>query len=274
MSIRPFVPAGLLTVTLALAGCDVKVGEGGLSLNIADGKASDEWVRSYTLPAGGTLEIVNLNGRIDAFPTDGPTVEVTAKREIRAGSDEQAQEALAVTNLVENVTPERVRIETPARAAGDREGPFQRRSLRVDYRVGIPAGLNVSLTTENGQIEIANVKGTVLLNSTNGGITVKGAGGPLEAQTVNGGINIDLPAMAGDVKIGGVNGGIRIRVKQSIDADLELHAVNGGVSVDDGLALTSTQQERQHVVGRLNQGGPKISAQIVNGGVRVVPLAE
>ncbi len=272
MTIRSVTPAAVLSLSLVLAGCDVKVGEGGLSFDIAEGRATSEWVRSYTLPAGGSFEIVNLNGRIDAFPATGATVEVTAKLELRAGSDEQAQEALKGASLVEDVTPERVRIEAPVQAAGDREGPFQRRFMRVDYRVGVPPGLNVSLKTENGQLEVVNLNGKVTLNSTNGGITARGISGSLDAQTVNGGINVDIPAMAGDVKVGGVNGGIRIRVRSSVDANLELHAVNGGVSVDDALPVTTTQRERQHIIGQLNKGGQTISAQIVNGGVRVAVL--
>jgi hypothetical protein len=272
MTIRSAIPSAVLSLSLVLAGCDIKVGEGGLSFDIAEGKATDQWIRSYTLPAGGSFQIINLNGRIDAFLATGTTVEVTARREFRSGSDEQAEEALKGTEIVEDVTSERVIIQTPVRVFGDREGPFQRRFLRVDYRVGVPPGLNVSLKTENGQVEVENLNGKVTLNSTNGGITAKGVSGSLDVQTVNGGINIDIPAMAGDVKVGGVNGGIRIRVRSNVDANLELHAVNGGVSVDDALPLTTTQRERQHVVGLLNKGGQTISAQFVNGGVRVAAL--
>jgi hypothetical protein len=53
----------LLAVAAVLAcGCDVQVGEKGFSLDFVHGKAADEWRRTYTLPAGGTLDIVNING--------------------------------------------------------------------------------------------------------------------------------------------------------------------------------------------------------------------
>lgn len=252
-----------------LTGCDVKVGEHGLSFDIAEGKATDEWVRSYALSAGGSLEIVNANGRIEAFPAKGATVEVTARREFRASSDEQAQETLKGTQMIEEVSPDRVRIETPARVFGDGEGPFRQRFLNVNYRIGIPPGLTVSLKTENGHVSVDNVQGTLTIRSTNGGITANGLAGPLDVQTVNGGVNVGLTALAGDVTVGGVNGGVRITVPPGLDANLELHAVNGGVSVDDALSTTTTQKERQHIIGQINKGGPKIAAQIVNGGVRV-----
>jgi len=272
MTTRTLASAGIVALSLAVAGCDVKVGENGLSFDVAEGKATDEWKRSYPLAAGGSLEIVNHNGRIDAFPATGATVEVTAQREFRSGSDEQAQEAMKGTELIEDVTPDRVRIETPRLVFGDREGPFQRRFINVSYRVGVPAGVNLSLKTENGRIQVENVKGKVTINSTNGRIDAIGLAGPLDVQTVNGGVNIDLPTLTGDVKVGGVNGGIRIRIPGNVDADLELHAVNGGVSVDDALTVATTQRERQHLLGRINKGGPKISADIVNGGVRVALL--
>jgi len=46
-------------------------------------------------------------------------------------------------------------------------------------------------------------------------------------------------------------------------------AVNGGVSTQDGLPLTADDRTNKRVTGRLNKGGPRISVQTTNGGVRV-----
>ena len=63
---------GLLVAAALLAGgCDVQVGEKGFSLDFVQGKAADEWRRTYTLPAGGTLDIVNINGEIEASLAQG-----------------------------------------------------------------------------------------------------------------------------------------------------------------------------------------------------------
>lgn len=269
-----FPAGGVLLVALAGSACDVKVGgDGGLSLGITEGRASDEWTRTYTLPAGGTLEVVNVNGGIEVVPASGPQVEVVARRQARAGDDAAARDVLAKHEMLEEVSPARVKVEVP-RGEGFSNGPFNRRWVAVNYRVSVPDGLTVSLRSQNGQISIEAVKGRLSVNNTNGGITAQRLSGTLDAQTVNGGIVVRMLEVTGDVKVGTVNGGIRIDVPAKVNANIEAHAVNGGVSVDDALTLSATQQERQHVVGRLNGGGPTISAQTVNGGVRVGASAQ
>src|SRR4029079_5516111 len=84
----------LLAAGVAVAGCDISVGENGFSVDLAKGKASDEWVRSYALAPRGHLEIVNINGQIDAVPATGSQVEVRVERTARAGSDEDARSLL------------------------------------------------------------------------------------------------------------------------------------------------------------------------------------
>jgi hypothetical protein len=267
MSTRSFLPAGLVCLSLVGPACDVKVGEGGLSFDVAQGKASDDWTRTYALGANGRLEVSTANGSIDAFPAKGPQVEIAVHREARGNSDEAAKAVLTRATMTEEVSPTLVRVfsEPPGTSSG-----FGRRPIQERFRVGIPEGLDVVLKGENGPITVRNVKARLTLVSTNGGMTVRGASGALDAQTVNGGINVDMAAVTAGLKVNTVNGGIRIEVPRGTNATVEVHAVNGGVSVDDALNLTATQQQRQHIVGRLNAGGATISAQTVNGGVRIL----
>jgi hypothetical protein len=267
MSTRSFLPVALVCLSFAVAACDVKVGEGGLSFDVAQGKAAEDWTRTYTLAANGRLEITSANGAIEAFPSTGPQVEIAIHRDARANTDEAAQAVLKDLPITEEVSPSLVRVfsEPPNKSPA----MFGRRSIRVQFRVGIPEGLEVVLKGDNGPIRVQNVKSRLTLVSTNGGVTVSGASGTLDAQTVNGSVNVDMATVTGDIKVATVNGGIRIEVPSGTNATVEAHAVNGGVSVDEGLNLTATQQERQHIVGRINAGGAKISAQTVNGGVRI-----
>lgn len=266
MSTRSFLPVCLVCLSLAVTACDVRVGEGGLSFDVAQGKAAEDWTRTYTLAANGRLEIASANGAIEAFPSTSPQVEIAIHREARANTDEAAQAVLKELPITEEVSPALVKVFSEPPDKGPRLG---RRSIRVQFRVGIPDGLEVVLKGDNGPINVKNVKSRLTLVSTNGGVTVRGGSGSLDAQTVNGGITVDMAAVTGDLKVNTVNGGIRIEVPTGTNATVQAHAVNGGVSVDEALNLTATQQERQHIVGRLNAGGTTISAQTVNGGVRI-----
>ena len=88
------LPLVALVAALAGAACDVQVGEKGVSVDLAHGKATDEWTRTYTIAPGGRLEIANANGAIDVSPASGPAVDVHATREARAASDDAAREML------------------------------------------------------------------------------------------------------------------------------------------------------------------------------------
>jgi DUF4097 and DUF4098 domain-containing protein YvlB len=255
---------------LALAACDVKVGDGGgMSFDITQGRAEDEWKRTYTLATGGQLEIISGGGPVNVTPSTGPAVEIRITREARASNDEAAQQALKEETITEEATPERVKIQT-MRLRRDNSGPLGRRRISTTFVVAIPAGLNVSITGENADVSLTNVQGTFTLQNTNGGLRAEGLLGSISATTVNGIINLEFAEVAGDVKATTVNGPVRVVLPETSKAALEAGTVNGQVSVDEALVFTPTVRERARVVGDINGGGgPKIVLQTTNGSVRV-----
>jgi bifunctional DNA-binding transcriptional regulator/antitoxin component of YhaV-PrlF toxin-antitoxin module len=260
----------LLVLCLVTGGlaCDIKVNKNGdVSVDVASGKASDEWRRTYSLPKGGRLDIINVNGVIEVFPANGPHIEVVARREVRTRTDEEAKARLAKAEMIEDVGPDHVKIEAKSNDQGVSFGPHGR--INIQYRVTVPAGLVTSFRTENGAVRLENIDGRITLASTNGPIVGRGLSGSVDASTVNGGIEIGLTSVTGDSKIVTVNGPATLILSPEIDAELEAAAVNGGVTTQDGLPLTASDRTNKRVVGRLNDGGPRISVQTTNGGVRV-----
>ena len=262
----------LVAICLALVSpaCDVKVGEGGVSVDFTAGKATDEWVRSYDINPGGELNIVNVSGGIVASLSSGTKVEVRAVREARAGSEEASRELLRKAEMREEVTPERVSIQ-PAEDQ-ERGRRFGRPQLSMRYEVRIPPGLNLMLKTQNGEVRLENIQGVrIVASSTNGGITGRAVTGAVEAATVNGGIQMDLEGVSGETRLSTVNGGVTLTLASGVNAELEATVVNGGVQVQEGLALTAGERSRQRVAGRIGSGGPRLVLQTTNGGVRVGP---
>ena len=259
----------MLVVCLAgfATACDVKVGKDGLSLDVASGKAADEWTRTYTLPKGGRLEIINVNGVIEVFPATGSQVEVVAKREVRTRTDEEAKARLAKAEMIEDVGKDRVHIEMKPAERENSFGPHGR--VSIQYRVTVPPGLAMSFRTENGAVRLENIEGRMTLASTNGPVVGRGLSGSVDASTVNGGIEIGLTALDGDSKITTVNGPATLIVAAGVGAELEAEAVNGGVVTQDDLPLAESDRTPRRVTGRLNKGGPRITVQTTNGGVRV-----
>lgn len=257
----------VLGAALLAPACDVQVGDHGVSVDIAHGKATEEWARTYTLAPGGRLEIVNVNGPIDVTAATGSAVEVHATREARASSDDAARDLLRQTRIVEEASPARVRVELQGISSDRRSFGLTR--VSVAYRVAIPKGLNASFHTENGPVRLDGVDGALDASTTSGPLTGRDLSGTLKASTVNGPVRIDIAAVRGVIDVRTVNGPVTLELPRSVDADLEATTVNGGVVVDDALSITTTDRGRTHVAGRLNGGGPKITAQTTNGPVRI-----
>ena len=259
--------AAIVVAAVSLAACDIAVdGHGGFDFGMAAGKAQDEWSRTYKVAPGGRLELININGRISAEPSDGTEIEVRAERSTKAASDEAAKELLGRIEMREEVSGDKVRVEVRApRMSGPSGHEFK-------WHVRVPRGVSVDLRTVNGGIDVRGLDAEVRARSTNGGI--KGLGlvpSAVDASVTNGGIEIELAraVSSGTFALEAVNGGVSISLPEGSKADITGRCVNGGISAS-GLALeTVGEQTKRRLDAKLNGGGARISLETVNGGVRI-----
>ena len=262
----------VLTVGLSVAACDIQAGEGkDFSFGIASGKAQDTWTRTYTLPDKGRLELINVNGRITAEPATDGKVTVEGRRTAKGSTDEAAKENLAKMEIREEVSGDRVRVESrPPRLSG-------LSGHEIEWTIKVPEGVVVDLRTVNGGVRINGLHGEVHAKTTNGG--VKGTNITatiLEASSVNGGIDIELGGALdanATIDIETVNGGVALEIPAASKATISARAVNGGVRVSD-LDVQRTEEansfdSKRRLEGTLNGGGAKVNISTVNGGVRI-----
>jgi hypothetical protein len=267
-STRPWFTgvAIVLTAALGVGACEVRAGEGDFSFDIWQATAQDTWERTYTVAAGGQVEIINVNGEIRAEAATSGTVHVRAERRAKAGSDEAAKELLQKLEIREEAGPQRVRIETIVPRG--RWGGHQ-----VIYTVQVPPGVHVDLRTTNGGVRLDNVGGEVRASSTNGGVRGRLADvSVLDARTTNGGVELELTgalARNGRVSLTSTNGGVRLAVPENTQGDLTARCTNGRVSVSDLPFEADGEQTRRRAAGRLNGGGARIDLQTTNGGVAI-----
>lgn len=269
----PFLPVLLLSSLLA-AGCDIQTSaDGNFDIDFASGKATDTWSRTYTVEQGGRFELINVNGRITAEPTDGKEVIVEGKRTAKGRSDEAAKEMLAKLEIREEVGGSAVRIESrPPRMSGF--GGHE-----IEWTVKVPKGIIVDVRTTNGGVRLNGLSGEIHAKTTNGG--VKGVNlvvDSLEASVVNGGVEIELgaPLDATDsVELTTVNGGVQFSLPSESKATIAARAVNGGVRAADELNVQrededdSEREQRRRLNGTMNGGGAKVNVNTTNGGVRL-----
>jgi DUF4097 and DUF4098 domain-containing protein YvlB len=190
---------------------------------------------------------------------------------VHAGSDEEAQRRLKALKMREDVSADRVVIE----AQQDEEGPRFGRGVGIRWEVEVPDGLTVTVKTMNGPVRLNDVAGRITAATTNGNVSGTGVSGAVQGSSVNGSVSMKLEALSGDVRLQTVNGSVRLEMPATVDADLDATTVNGGVSVDDKLGLADVSANRgafgpaTNIRGRLNKGGPRVTLQTTNGGVRV-----
>lgn len=262
----------VLFAGLSVAGCDIQAQNGKFDIDFASGKATDTWSRTYTVPAGGRFELINVNGRVTAESTDGEEVVVEGRRTAKGRSDEIAKENLAKMEIREEVGGSTVRVESrPPRMSGF--GGHE-----IEWTVKVPKGLTVDLRTVNGGVRMNGLSGEIHAKTTNGGI--KGVGlvvDSVEASVVNGGVDMQFAApldSSDAVDLTTVNGGVTIELPSESKATIAARAVNGGVRVSDDLQATQEEESheferRRRFNGTMNGGGARVNVSVTNGGIRI-----
>lgn len=249
--------ARILAIALvASAGCNLQIS--------TDVEAKDTWTRSYPITATGTLSITSGNGRITVEAAETDTIEVTAERFVRAATEELAQEQLAQFDMREDVSPDRVSIDSSTR------GLTINVSRRVNYTVRVPASLAAELRSSNGEISVTGLTGRLAASATNGRITGTDLRGAVRASTTNGVVALTMAALAADgVTADTTNGQVTITVPRSISATVSARVTNGAIT-HENLDLQIVESSRRRLDGRVGGGGPMIEVSTTNGAVRFV----
>jgi DUF4097 and DUF4098 domain-containing protein YvlB len=248
----------LLLAGLTASGCHVSVSELG-------GSASDEWVRTYQVTPGTEVAISSSNGAIELEGTDGTAVEVRAERTAKATTDEAARDLVARIEIQEDVTPERIAINTEGIG-----GLLIGVSYRVTYHVRAPHAVVARLRATNGLITVKGFAGHVVAASTNGGVTGEELRGSLDARATNGHVRVGFAAVGEKgITVRTTNGRVDLVLPDAAKGDLTATCRNGSIRLE-GLPFEAFgEQTARKVQGKLNGGGAPIELTTVNGGIHI-----
>jgi hypothetical protein len=248
----------LLPLTVALAGCDVSLGN-------LTARATDEWTHTYPLTPGGEVRIINTNGRIDVEGVDGSTLEVRAERIARGATDSAAKELLPRIVIKEDVKPDRVTLETE-RMSGIMIGA----GFEVRYHVRAPKNALVNVTNTNGQVVVNALSGKVVAHTTNGAVKGTNLTGGVDGETTNGSVSIDMASLGGErVSLETTNGSVTLMLPEQAKATVSASVTNGGINVGSLDNFQVTEKSRRRLEGKMNGGGAEVALHTTNGGIRV-----
>lgn len=232
-----------------------------------DRSVSESVEHTVALNPQGSFRIENPRGLIRVETWDRP--EVLIKADKYAGSRQ---------------TLEDVRIEI--KGEGDRVqvvthlpevfGFLGGSGGSVDYRITLPATVQLEAKTVNGQVEVEGVIGNLRVSTVNGSVTATDVEGEVRASTVNGRVEVShrsLPAEAHH-EYSCINGTVRVYLPESAAGRFHLDWVNGSVDSDFPLDLKSRRPGRQKVDTQLGEGQNDFQFSTVNGTIRILKRHE
>jgi len=219
-------------------------------------------VREFTLETrNGALEVnARPNGGIRVEGWDGTEIRVQARVTTRARSDGDAAELAREVEVLS--APGRLSTEGP-RTRG-------RTSWSVSYRIQVPVGTELDLSTTNGGISVTGVRAAVEVRSTNGGIRLEDVEGSVRARTTNGGVQAFFSpgaALQHDTDLQTTNGAVSLHLPAGVSARIEASTRNGGITTD--FPITVEGRLGRNLSGVLGEGGPEIRIRTTNGAVRI-----
>jgi hypothetical protein len=229
------------------------------------------WHRA--LAAGKTIEIVGVNGSIDANGTSGNEVEVSAvKRGHRSDPESVQFEVVEHANGVTicAVYPSAGRGEAnECRPGGKSHMNTRNNDVEVTWTVRVPRGILFEGRTVNGDVTALGLTAKSLAHTVNGSISLETSSWA-SASTVNGSISAKLGSTewTGDNEFSTVNGGITLDLPTEANLDVDASTVNGSMSTDFPLTIKGRWGPRR-MNGVIGKGGASLSLSTVNGAVEL-----
>lgn len=244
-----------------------------LSVLAAPTIQSDEFNWHRALAAGKTIEIVGINGSIDAAGTSGGDVVVTAVKRGRRSDPETVH--IDVVEHADGVTicavypSERRSEENECRAGGKGRNNTRNNDVQVTWTVKVPRGVRLAARTVNGSVVARGLAAEAEVHSVNGDLTVETTAWA-SASTVNGWITARMgrTSWQGESELTTVNGAITVELPSDASMDVDASTVNGSMSTDFPLTVRGRWGPRR-MSGTIGSGGRSLSLSTVNGSMEL-----
>jgi lia operon protein LiaG len=131
-------------------------------------------------------------------------------------------------------------------------------------------GESVSIQTGSGDVTATNLNSNQLsIDTGSGNIQVTGVTAPQVAlQTGSGSVTADLKGEVWDVNVQTGSGDVTLKVPPTLAAEVDIETSSGDIETDFEVAVT--RHARDHMTGRIGEGGGKIDIETGSGGIKLV----
>jgi lia operon protein LiaG len=150
-----------------------------------------------------------------------------------------------------------------------------RGDLSIDTGAGAVAvsdirGESVSIETGSGDVTASNVRTSQLSIETGSGeIQVADLTAPqVSLETGSGSVTADLSGDLWNVSVETGSGDVTLKVPPTLGAEVDIETSSGNIETDFEVAVT--RHARDHLTGRIGDGGGKIAIETGSGGIKLV----
>jgi len=219
-------------------------------------------IREQSLPSIGRLSI-------DAGQNGGTTVkgwmrgDVLVRARIETAADNEAAASIIASRVMIDGSGGQVRAVGPEQ--------LNNSWWSVSYEIFVPQVIDLSLKSNNGGLNVSDVRGQIHFDANNGGVHLKRVVGDVSGGTVNGGIQVELAGAIFDgrqMELSTHNGGVTVAMPSHYSARIQAETGMGRIQSD--FPLPQSIDGRSHKLDfSVGSGGPPIHITTGNGSIRL-----
>jgi Domain of unknown function (DUF5668)/Putative adhesin len=204
--------AGMLALMGIVVAVDVtKERLPGLIEPSGDSHEYDVDVSPKTIPAKAPVTVRNVRGDITVRGSDEQQIEVSAKKNVRAWSDNEAERMAKPINVEISQNGNTYEVHPSGYDTGDQR-------ISVDLDVAAPKKSALTVRTDKGDVMVSDFQSDVTVTDQVGDVEVRGTQGEVSIET-----------RKGDVKVSDSTGDVRISGK---GGEIEITDVAGGLTIE------------------------------------------
>ena len=209
-------------------------------------------------PQGALRVDPGRNGGVGVRAWDRDSIDIVAKIQVQAGSEEEAEQLAREIRIV--TSGGTIRAEGPSTSGDD--------WWSVTFDVYAPRNMDLDLATENGPLSVHGMSGSMSLSAHNGPVALHGVSGDVHARVRNGPLSVVLSGNRWEgvgLDAETVNGPVVLTIPDGYSAKLETGTVNGPMSVDFPMTVTIQGRLSHRINTTLGSGGAPVRVVTTNG---------
>ena len=211
-----------------------------LLIGLAAGIASaQDYNRTYTIPAGGSIRVSDVSGYVKISGYGGNSIIVAGTKE---GRD------LECVQIEDNSDANHIDLRVRYPQSGNC-------NASVNFVVQVPQNVEYNferLSSVSGRVDVDNVTGRLRAESVSGGVGIHNVVGLVSASSVSGRVDVEISRLqgTGDMKFSSVSGSVSVKAPVNLDADIEMSSISGSLQTDFPIEV----QEQHYGPGRSARG--------------------